>query len=48
MILNRGGSVACGRGTVLNVTLIQVPTGKKMTVDAAMNGGYLKIGDIFQ
>lgn len=47
-IINKSGDIACGDGTVLNVTMIQVPTGKKMTIDAAINGGYLNMGNMFQ
>lgn len=47
-VMNKSGDVACGGGTVLNITMIQVSTGKKMTVDAAINGGYLNVGDVFQ
>lgn len=47
-IINKSGDVACGGGTVLNITMIQVPTGKKMTMSAAINGGYLNVGDVFQ
>ncbi len=45
-ILDRKGHIACGEGTVLQILHIQ-PAGKKpMDFAAAINGGYLKVGDI--
>ncbi len=45
-ILDRKGHIACGEGTVLQILHIQ-PAGKKpMDFAAAVNGGYLKVGDM--
>jgi len=45
-LLNKQGDIACGGGGIYRITLIQ-PAGKKaMDVASALNGGYLKIGDI--
>lgn len=46
-ILDRVGHIACGHGTVLHVTQIQTPTGKKMDIAAAINGGLVHIGDVW-
>ena len=47
MLLNREGDVACGKGQILRILSIQ-PEGKApMDMSSAINGGYLKIGDVF-
>lgn len=47
-ILNKDGHVQCGGGSVLQIKVIQ-PSGKKpMDFSSALNGGYVKAGDIFQ
>jgi methionyl-tRNA formyltransferase len=44
-ILNKQGDVVCGDGTVLRLTRVQ-PEGKAaMDVAAALNGGYLAVGE---
>ncbi len=47
-ILDRHGVIACGHGTMVQITQVQVPTGKKMDMAAAINGGYMRVGDVFQ
>jgi methionyl-tRNA formyltransferase len=47
-VIGRMGQVVCGDGTVLHVTQIQTPTGKKMDIASAINGGLIAIGDIFK
>lgn len=47
-ILDRDGHIVCGDGSVLRINTIQ-PEGKKsMEFVSAINGGYFKVGDIFQ
>lgn len=44
-LLNKQGDVACGKGTVFRMTVVQ-PAGKKaMDSAAALNGQYMHIGD---
>ena len=46
-LLNRDGDVACESGSVLRISAIQ-PEGKApMNVRSAINGSYLKVGDVF-
>lgn len=46
-VLNKKGDVICGDGTVLRIQILQ-PHGKKaMDFSSAINGGYIKPGDIF-
>lgn len=46
-LLDKTGQTACGNGTILRLTKIQ-PAGKKaMDFASALNGGYVKIGDVF-
>ena len=46
MLLDKAGHVQCGQGTILCLQRIQ-PAGKQaMDLPAALNGGYLKIGEI--
>ena len=45
-IINRDGAIACGDGTMIQITQIQVPTGKKMDIAAAINGAYIAVGDV--
>ncbi len=48
VVLDRQGAVACGDGSVLRLAKIQ-PAGKQaMDFGAAVNGGYLRLGDRFQ
>jgi methionyl-tRNA formyltransferase len=45
-LLNKDGDVQCGDQTLYRMTEIQ-PEGKKpMDIQSALNGGYLKIGDV--
>jgi methionyl-tRNA formyltransferase len=43
-VLDREGRIACGQG-ILRLIKIQPDGGKPMDVAAAVNGGYLKVGD---
>jgi methionyl-tRNA formyltransferase len=45
--INRDGGIACGGGTVLQVTAVQSPSGKKMDFAALINGGYITVGQCF-
>ena len=45
-ILDRDGYVSCGSG-VLRISRLQPEGAKAMDFGAAVNGGYLKIGDVF-
>lgn len=46
MLLNRHGDVVCGAGSALRLQRVQ-PAGKKaMDITSAVNGGYLKVGDV--
>ncbi len=44
-VLDRVGRIACGQG-ILKLLKVQPDGGKPMDIAAAMNGGYLKIGDV--
>jgi methionyl-tRNA formyltransferase len=46
-VLNAQGFVACGQGTVLKITQIQAPSGKRMDLQAFMNGGGIKPNQLF-
>jgi methionyl-tRNA formyltransferase len=46
-LVNTQGDVICGHGTVLRISEIQAPTGKKMDIAALINGGYIKVGQCF-
>lgn len=41
-----GGNIACGNQTILQLQIIQPENKKPMDVSAALNGGYLKTGDV--
>jgi methionyl-tRNA formyltransferase len=47
-LLNRDGHIACGDGKIYQVTTAQVPSGKKMSVEAAINGGHIAVGEVLQ
>ncbi|HEY8964644.1 MAG TPA: methionyl-tRNA formyltransferase, partial [Alphaproteobacteria bacterium] len=44
-VLDKKGLVCCGKGT-LRLKRVQPDGGKPMDIAAAMNGGYLKVGDV--
>ena len=48
IILNRHGDILCGHNTVLRLLKIQPTNAKAMDFTAAVNGGYLKVGDLMQ
>lgn len=43
-ILHRDGRIACGNGTVLKITMVQAPSGKKMDLASLINGGLAVVG----
>ncbi len=45
-LLDREGIVACGNNTALKLQLVQPDNAKAMDISSAINGGYLKVGDI--
>ncbi len=45
-LLSKDGKVACGDNSILLLQTIQAPNGKSMNIEAAINGGYLTVGDI--
>lgn len=45
-LLDKEGHVACGAGSVLKLTRLQPDGAKAMDVSAALNGGYISIGQI--
>ncbi len=45
-LLDRSGLVACGQGTALRILELQPPGKKPMDIPSAVNGGYLRSGDI--
>ncbi len=48
MLLDKAGHVQCAAGTILRLERVQ-PAGKQvMDLPAALNGGYLKIGEILE
>lgn len=46
-LLDETGRVACGGGGILKLLRVQPESTKAMDAASAMNGGYLKTGDIF-
>lgn len=45
-LLNQDGHITCGNGTILKLELIKPENSKSMDINSAINGGYLKIGQI--
>lgn len=44
-VLDKKGHVACGQGSVIKLETIQPDNKKPMDISAAINGGYIKVGD---
>lgn len=45
-IFSKDGYVSCSDNTTLQLINVQTPNGKTMNIEAAINGGYLNIGDV--
>lgn len=45
-VLSKQGDVVCGEGTILRLEKVQPENAKAMDFASAINGGYIKIGDI--
>lgn len=48
IFLDRTGHVSCGGGSALRLVTVQPENAKALDMAAAVNGGYLKVNDIFQ
>lgn len=44
-LIDRSGHIACGKGSVLKLTIVQPENAKRMDCTSAVNGGYLFIND---
>ncbi|MGB1077554.1 MAG: methionyl-tRNA formyltransferase [Bdellovibrionales bacterium] len=45
-VLDKQGHIVCGHGSVLQITHIQPPNKAAMDFASALNGGYIKVGDV--